>query len=208
MKRQLLPALVLALVFAETAAAESSGTIWLSWLRSTGDNRLLHDSSVGPVDFALRSGVGLSLSGELVFAPRWNLQGMVTYVRPEAIVSAGGFEVELGSVEMIPLSAALQFELVDRAEGTLYASAGVAWVHFGRVEGEVLDLLDVEEIDLDDGAAYLLGAGGSYVISPRVALAADLRYFPVESAISASEEFPVEIDLNPLIVSVGVRIRR
>ncbi|HYR29352.1 MAG TPA: OmpW family outer membrane protein, partial [Thermoanaerobaculia bacterium] len=70
--------------------------------------------------------------------------------------------------------------------------------------------VEVEEVDLDNELTVVATGGVSLRLSDRVSFAADVRYVPYSPNVSDVEDGDGDgesVDVNPLIVSAGIRFR-
>jgi outer membrane protein W len=203
MFRNQIVATAFCLLLSAPAFAQVELTGWVSRIETTGDDTLL-DTPVGRVRFEIASGPGFGASAGYRGGGRLGWEVGFMSLEPEATVSAGGFSLDVGEIDMQLASAMVQIHLLPDSVIDPYAGVGAAWVRFGEIRGTVLDLLDADDAELDDQYGYLLNGGAVVRLSPRAAIVIDARYVPVEMEISG---LPGEIEINPLIVSAGFRYR-
>ncbi len=114
-----------------------------------------------------------------------------------------------GELEMIPITATLQFHFNPTGRIDPYVGVGAAYVLFDRVNdlGDVGGI-DVDEIDFDDDVGLVVNAGLTFDITPNFAIYLDGKYVPVSTSATArfatGPGTATEIDINPLILSAGI----
>lgn len=118
------------------------------------------------------------------------------------------FLVNLGSADLTPITATMQFHFARDSRIDPYVGAGVAWVLAGDLESEDLDLLEIGEVEVDDAFTYLLNAGLGIRFTETFGLYLDGKYIPLEPATRAEgDDEDVDIEINPVIFSAGVKFR-
>ena len=60
---------------------------------------------------------------------------------------------------------------------------------------------------MDNKTTYALGAGLAVTLTPRLGLVLDARYILLELSGRLAGEESIEIDMDPLLLSAGLRIR-
>ena len=199
---------LLLLVATPTAALAQPAveiTGWLSRIDSTGENVLLEDSTFGDIRFEISSGAGFGASVGLRFTPR--ISGDLTFMslEPEAGLAGSSQRLDLGKIDMRPIMLTVRAHLSPDSALDPYIGAGPVYVTFGRLEGTLVNLFDFDQIELENEFGILLNAGASIRFSPNWAVAGDVRYFPLETRVEVVDDIGVDIELNPLILSIGLK---
>ena len=89
-----------------------------------------------------------------------------------------------------------------------YVGVGAAWVLAGDLESVDLDLLEIGEVEVDDEFTYVLNAGLGVHFTNTFGLYLDAKYIPLEPATrAAGDPEDVEIEINPVIFSAGLKFR-
>lgn len=114
--------------------------------------------------------------------------------------------LDVGFVNMIPLSAVVQWHPFEEGAIRPYFGAGVVYVIMQDIEQREL----TPRTEFGGDAGLLLNAGLRIPLSKRFALTADARYVPVETRGSVRfgddeiEGTAGDLDVRPLVVGFGV----
>lgn len=179
-------------------------TLWGSWADIQGTNRL-NESFETEFD----SGEGFGLSVNIFLTERFSTEIAAFSLGSDAALTfEGNTPISLGSVDLIPVSAGLQFHPLRQSRFDPYLGAGAAYVMADNMESGDLEDLGIGEIELDDEFTYYLNAGAGFHFTPGFALVVDGRYIPFEptsrSTVTGVEE---DLDLTTLVLSAGLRFR-
>lgn len=206
--------------FAQTAASNEAGI----WITSTKLNDpTIEDVDLGAigVDFDESLGFGLSLnhywtdrfSTELAYHATSADITLSVPVIPTEPDPAGGpiffgtVDVDAGTIDIRSLSAIAQFHFRRGTRFAPYIGAGVA-----RLTGEIDPTDDPEfpeeggTIDLESKTTWVANLGADIPLTNHLALALDARYTPWK-AMENNDPDEVKLDLSPLTVSAGVKLR-
>ncbi|HVR44204.1 MAG TPA: OmpW family outer membrane protein [Thermoanaerobaculia bacterium] len=217
MKRALLLSIVAGLIsmsaFAQSRSVDVTG--WVTWVDPSGDNTVENVDGIRDldVDFETERGYGLGIN--VFWSDRISTEFAAFVVEPNLDLRFRDDTVPIGrvgSLEMIPITATLQYHLSPEGRFDPYIGAGVAWVLFDRVDttsdiGEI----DLDSIDFDDDFGFVVNGGISIGLTQLLAINLDVKYVPVTSAARAvvagvgADE--VDVDINPLIVSGGLSLQ-
>ena len=121
-------------------------------------------------------------------------------------VDVDGSEVaDLGHVWLLPPTLNLQYHFTG---GTVkpYLGAGINYtIFYGIDEGEVVD------IDYDSSVGFSLQGGLDYDLNDKWFLNFDIKklFLKTDVSVDVGEEeiLPVDVDINPLIIGLGVGMR-
>ncbi|MCA1734514.1 MAG: outer membrane beta-barrel protein [Acidobacteria bacterium] len=181
-------AVVIALFAAVPASAQTrffDVTGYYAMVDPQGDNR----PGLNAVDeFELDSSSGFGLGVNAFLTNRLSLE-LAAYafesevtVRPRLV---NQFAVR--DLDMMPITATLQYHFNPE----------------GRFSGS-----DLRAVDLEDDIGYVVNAGASFDITPRLAIVGDIKYVPVEASASAvftnAPDQTFDIEVNPVIVGLGL----
>lgn len=191
-------ALVASPIFAQERSVDLTG--YVSWMDPNGDNTIVDNGE--DVDFNFDSDQGFGIGLNVFWSNRISTEFTASKFSPEAAFE-GPVDFGNSSLDMIPITATLQFHFAPDARIDPYIGAGVAYVLFDEFDSDNLDELDLGAIDVDDDYGFVLNAGLSFDITPNFAILGDIKYVPVESDISASGLAPSTLEINPLIISAG-----
>ncbi|HEV7923075.1 MAG TPA: OmpW family outer membrane protein [Thermoanaerobaculia bacterium] len=123
-------------------------------------------------------------------------------------ISVDGVDIlDLGELRLTPITAALQFHLARSSRFDVYAGGGAAYVLTDDLSSSDLDLSGIGTVHVEDGATWMANAGATFGFSERWGVAVDAKYiaFRPDSTVDAPES--MRLDLKPLVLSAGVRIR-
>ena len=192
-------ALAAAPSFAQERSVDLTG--YISWMDPNGDNTF--DDNGDDVDFNFDSDQGFGIGLNVFWSNRISTEFVASQFSPEAAFE-GDVDFGSSSLDMIPITATLQFHFAPDSRFDPYVGAGVAYVLFDEFDGlDDLDELDIDEIDVDDDYGFVVNAGMSFDITPNFAIVADAKYVPIEAEINASGLAPATLEINPLILSAG-----
>ncbi len=201
--------LILLLTPAAAFAADWSLILSGQWLEKTGENEPA-DLPAGSgefvdYDFDVGSGLGVGLLWQ--FSDRWALETKASWgvldararlVRPDAIVI-----LDLGDLDVVPLTAVLQWRPQLDGDWDPYLGAGGAHIFFGSLP------LSEGKVEFDDDTALVLNAGLDIAIAGRWFINGDVKYLPIESGIEGRSPLGPSADVRfePVIASAGIRYR-
>ena len=189
---------------------------------SAGDVELLVDAE----GVHRQSGGGASLSsgyrpefdngGGLGVGVNWFFTGRVSLEVKAAVLATemrlrtvqGDFvgTVNVGSVNMIPVTALVQWHPFEEGALRPYVGAGVAHIFVEDIDAEGL----IPRTDFSNPTGLVVDGGVRFSLSSRWSLTGDARYVPIETSGSvrfgdgASE---AELDVRPLVVGFGIAYR-
>jgi outer membrane protein W len=91
------------------------------------------------------------------------------------------------------------------ASSRLYVGAGVAFADADRFEFEDAETGDFSE-PVDSEISWVANAGLNFNFTPSFGAALDAKYIPYEATAGDGEE-QLNLEINPLLISAGVRFR-
>lgn len=182
--------------------AQSDIGLWVS-KPSFETNRF--DEEGEEIEFGFEEDLGYGAS----FTHRWGALGLdlgVTSMSAEMTVSLDDLgEAEFGEMELMAYTAALQWHFAPGSRIQPYIGGGFAYVtgqvNLDNVFGEIED-----EFDLDNETTWVANGGVNFNISDRFAIGGDVKYIPY-SPRAEDDATDDRLDVNPLVVSFGVRLR-
>ncbi|MFN2441282.1 MAG: OmpW family protein [Thermoanaerobaculia bacterium] len=198
---------VIALFAAAPASAQTrffDVTAFYALVDPQGDNR----PGLNAVDeFELDSTSGFGAAVNAFFTDKISLE-LAAYafesevtVRPRLVS-----QFPVRDLDMMPITATLQYHFNPEGRFDPYIGAGAAYVLFGDLSD--FSGSDLRSIDLEDDIGYVLNAGASFDLTPRLAIVGDVKYVPVESSaravVTGAPEQTFDIEVNPLIVGLGL----
>lgn len=198
--------LLLALVAALPAFAQTpvDVNVFASWVDAQGDN--VFDDGV---ETEFESGDGVGVSANLFWGKRVSTELSASKLTLDAGLNVDGVPTfDLGSVDLTPIALTLQFHFARDSVIDPYVGAGAAWVLADDLESNDLDLLEIGAIEVDDEITYVLNAGLGVRLTRNFGLYLDGKYIPLEPATRApGDEEDLDLEINPLIFSAGLRFR-
>jgi outer membrane protein W len=190
------------------AQAPVDVSVFASWVDAQGD-MLFEDGS--ETDF--ESGDGFGVAVNWFWGQRFSTELSASALTMDAglllPVDAGEpFLFDLGSVDLTPITATLQFHFARDSFIDPYVGVGAAWVMADDLESDDLDQLGVGPIEVNDEVTYVLNAGFGVRLTNFFGLYLDGKYIPLEPATRAiGDEEDIDLEINPLIVSAGLKFR-
>ena len=186
-------------------------SVFAAWVDAQGDTAFEEGLEA---DF--ESGTGFGVAVNWFWGNRLSTEFAASAVSLDAGLEAADegdnedeeFLIDLGSVDLTPITATLQFHFARDSRIDPYVGVGAAWVLAGDLESEDLDLLEIGEVEVDDEFTYLLNAGLGVHFTNTFGLYLDAKYIPLEPATrAAGDPEDVEIEINPVIFSAGLKFR-
>lgn len=181
-------------------------TLWGTFADIQGDNDL-GDGFTMEAD----SGMGLGLSANFFITERFSTEIAIFTIDTEAEMEFGDteeFGYDLGNVDIIPVTLGLQYHFVSGSRWDPYIGAGAAWISASDLESDDLDTLGIGTVELDDETTWFANLGLGYRFGEQVGIAFDVRYMPYEpTSTSKATGATEELELSPLMASLGIRVR-
>jgi outer membrane protein len=202
-------ALLTAPAFAQSRSVDLTG--WVTFVDPSGSTDF-EDGEIAEFDSEQGYGLGLNV----FWSSRVSTEFAASVVEPDLQLRATDPSIPdgaVGGLEMMPLTATLQFHFNPDGRFDPYLGAGLAYVLFDDVEGEALDDIGLDSIDFEDDYGYVANAGVSIDLTESFAINLDAKYVPVSAAargvIAGDEEFTdeVDFDVNPFILAAGVSLQ-
>ena len=116
------------------------------------------------------------------------------------------------SLQLIPLTAGLQYHFRRGRRLDPYIGAGAAYILFDDLQVEQLAQRDVESVELDDEVGFMANAGVSVGFLKRFALNIDAKYIEVKPEATVTfdrGDFVAvrQIEFSPVLISAGLAWR-
>lgn len=195
--------------FAQSRSLDITG--WITFVDPSGDNDFEDASDFEDLEARFDSEQGYGLAINTFWSDRISTEFAASVVEPDVTLRATDPSVpfeDVGSLEMIPLTATLQFHFNPEGRLDPYIGAGVAYVLFDEIEGTRFGDIGFDSIDLDDDFGFVVNGGLSFDITPNFAINLDAKYVPVESAaravVAGADREEVDFEVNPLILAAGL----
>ncbi|HEX7707556.1 MAG TPA: OmpW family outer membrane protein [Thermoanaerobaculia bacterium] len=115
-----------------------------------------------------------------------------------------------GELEIMPVTAVLQFHFAPHSFIDPYIGVGAAYVLFDDISANGIEGLD--RIDFDDDVGLAINAGLGIRLGSRFGITLDGKYVPLDATaraivVGGSESADARFDVNPIILSAGLTIR-
>ena len=214
--RPTIPALALALALvAPSAHAQRFIDITANavWLDPTGGGSF--DDLEDPAEIEFDSDLGYGAAVNVFLGDRLSLEVAAARIEPETTVTrrravGGPVTVGGGNLEIMPLTATLQFHFAPNGFIDPYIGAGGAYVLYDLTDSPETD--DIQQIDSDDDIGFAVNAGVGFRLGSNFAINVDAKYIPIESnatavVIGENEEAAGRFEVSPIIVSAGLSLR-
>jgi len=207
--------LVLALLVIVPAASAQTRFFDLTantvWLDPTGGGSF--EDLSDPADIDIDADLGYGVAANIFFGDRISAEFAIARIEPETSLSrrrAVGEGGPGGNLEIMPVTAVLQFHFAPQGFIDPYIGAGAAYVIYDFSPSEGVRTID--QIDFDDDVGLALNAGLGIRLGRRFGLNVDAKYVPIESNATAvivgtNEEAVGRFDVSPIIVSAGLSLR-
>lgn len=186
-----------------------------TWVDHRGDNRgLLGNPDTGDLTFKFDRRTGFGAAVNVFWLSKLSTEFAASWDRPRLDLSAENPEIPafgLGSVQIIPVSATLQFHPWPAGRLDPYAGAGGAYAFFGGLRSDDLKDAGLERIRFQNKAAFVANAGINVRLVRRFALNLDAKYLPLKTSsttvfTSGSPE-SIDLKIHPLILAAGLSWR-
>jgi outer membrane protein W len=193
--------LPLLLLLSAPLFAQSSLTFFVTWQQNGGSSPVPSDDGLDlTVSFDDSSGLGAAYAR--VFGSRFSGEVAVFSTTSDLRVSeSAGDSLVVGDIDLMPITAMLRIHLRRDGPFDAYAAAGAAYAITGDV-----DVDDPDRLTVDDVLTLAIGAGASWNFTPRLGLVLDARYLPLTLSPRAEGQ-DIDADMDPMLLSAGVRIR-
>jgi outer membrane protein W len=197
--------LLLALLISAPLHAQTAVTVWLSSQQNGGGDRFPASRPDATIEFANGSGYGASISR--MFGARLSGELALFRTSSEGNLRANNVDfVDLGDVELTPITAMLRYHFRPRAPLDVYLGAGAAYVMTGDLDSADLRADGLAPLELDEETTAVVGGGLTWSFSDRWGASLDARYLPVTLHANAAGQSG-EAGIDPLILSAGLRFR-
>jgi outer membrane protein len=202
-------AALLALSLSTPALAQRSFDLTgnVVWLDPSGGGSF--EDLSDPADIEFEPSVGYGLAANVFFSDRISADLAISRVSPEAQVRRRASGGRTGNLDIMPVTAVLQFHFAPNGFIDPYIGGGAAYVLYDDFDNNGVGNLD--RIDLEDDVGFAVNAGVGIKLGGRLGIVVDAKYVPLESnATAVNVTGPDEegrIDVSPIIVSAGLSLR-
>lgn len=115
--------------------------------------------------------------------------------------------LDLRSLDLRPITLVGQWHIRRAARISPYLGIGASYVMADDLESSDLDAAGIGKVEVDSGTGLALNAGFDIRINPRFTAAIDVKHVRYRPDSKARGGVPVELKLNPVLVSAGLRWR-
>jgi outer membrane protein len=205
----LLSLLAVVPAFGQSRAFDLTGAV--VWVDPSSEGTF-DDFDGDAADIEFDGTIGYGLAANIFWGDRISTEFAISRVDTESTVRRRAVGNAGADLEMMPITAVLQFHFIPNGVIDPYIGAGAAYVLFDDVEDpDDLDDLDFERIELDDDVGLALNAGVGIRLTPRLGITLDAKYVPLESSARAvfvtGPDTETTVDINPVIFSAGLTLR-
>jgi outer membrane protein len=159
------------------------------------------DSS-DPEGYKVYSGIGMEVDVARVLGRRWELSlTSGTHSREVEFAPPGGEKMNLGSVEVLPVTTLLRFQLHPGGRFRPYLGVGADFAVFWEKSG----LLD--STDLAPSVGPVVALGFDHDISPRVVFSAEFRASRLTTDLEMDGRTIATLRLHPSTLGAGIGFR-
>ena len=204
MKRQKwLVAVLIGLALANSARADNE--VPRHWIARIGIHPV-HPKPDGNSEFEVDGDAGFSLGATYLFSKHWALELFAAFPRSNELHDADGARV--GSFEMIPMTATVQYHVSDAA-GRMRAYAGVGLGHASIGSEQTKGPLAGQNLDIDNATGVALAAGVDMNIGSLWFVNIDARWIDLDSSLKLQGRASDALVLDPYLfgLSIGRRLR-
>lgn len=198
--------LVMALLVAAPLVAQerrTTVTVWASQVEMDGENDLGNGFTTD-----LEDGNALGASVNFFVARMFSVEASVFGIKSDAALAFEGTSLDLGSVDLVPVTLGVQLHPFGSSRFDPYVGAGGAYVMADDLNSNDLDTLGLGRIELESELTYYLNAGIGFQFTDGFGLVIDGRYIPYETGSrSSATGGEQDLDFGPRILSAGLRFR-
>jgi outer membrane protein W len=192
--------------FAQTSPTHEAG-IWIS--RTQFEDSDVSDIEGGRITFEFDEDTGYGISFNHYWTDRFSTELAYQTMSSDIRVGFEGFpdDLDAGNIDARALTAVAQLHFLRAGRFSPYIGAGVA-----RVTGEIDPTDDPEfpdeggPVDLESELTWVADAGVNIALTNNIAIAADAKFISWE-AMENNDPERVTLDVNPLVISAGVKVR-
>jgi outer membrane protein len=201
------------LLFVPMASAQRSFDLTANavWLDPSGGGSF--DDLSDPADIDIDADLGYGVAANIFFSDRISTEFAIARIEPETTITrrrAIGPAVPGGDLEIMPVTAVLQFHFAPQGFIDPYIGAGAAYVLYDFSSSQGFH--NIDQIDFDDDVGLAVNAGIGIRLGQRLGLNVDAKYVPIESnatavTIDPNGESAGRFDVSPIIISAGLSLR-
>ena len=196
-----------ALVSASALLAQPASRFTLSATGSFVDTKTTAVDETNGVDIKFKNGCGARLAGTFYVTPDLGVEAGASYQRITGNLRVQGTDaIDLGPLEMIPLSLVVQYHLMRGRTVDPWVGAGGSYTIFKNLSSADLNTAGLGTIEVKDRAAFLVNAGVDVRLTSSVGFLVDGRYTFLRPTSRGASGADQELTLDPLEIAAGFRI--
>lgn len=148
-------------------------------------------------------------SASMFFTPHFAGEVSVFSLRSDAaLLLDGGAPLDLGKLELMPVMVGAQYHILGQSRFDPYIGAGGAYVMAENLFSADLESVSLGTLELENKLTYYLNAGIGIQLTRGLAIVADGRYIAYETASESTVTgVSQDLELNPMVLSAGLRLR-
>jgi outer membrane protein len=191
-------------VIALPAAAQHHNDLGLWVAASTTSETVDGDASL-----AFEDGRGFGLSLNHFWTSHLSTELGATALSYDGTIEIGNVEaLDLESLDVIAVTGVAQWHFGGAgARIRPYVGGGVAYVMADDLESNDLDLADIGTVEIDSAVGWVANAGATFALTPRIGIGVDAKYISYRPDSAPAGGEAVELELDPIVVSAGIRFR-
>ncbi|MEO8034689.1 MAG: OmpW family outer membrane protein, partial [Acidobacteriota bacterium] len=198
--RLALAAFALVFVALPLAAQSNDVGIWLA-----GD-RVKNTSFDASSEIRFTHGHGYGLSINHYWCSRFSTELMGTSLRHNSALFLNGDRAfGTGRLELTAISLTGQLHLNRDMMFDPYLSGGVAHITAKDLKSSDLDSAGIGNVRIDSKTSWTAGVGANFNVMKSLTVAVDARYMHYRPSSGTSASDQVELNLDPVVVSAGVK---
>jgi len=167
------------------------------------------DTNIDESKIAFDNGEGFGVSFNHFWTPSLSTEFSATALAHNGEITITGFPAfDIGSLDLMPITATVQWHFGRGALVSPYVGGGVSYVMADDLASDELRQIEVERVEIDSTVGWVAQAGLNIGLTTRFAVAVDMKYvaYSPDSAAPGDPE-PVTLELDPLVFSAGVKFR-
>lgn len=190
---------------------------WYMFLQPSAEGTFTAGDPGETFDLTLSSDTGYGVSGAIFFGNRVSAEIGIGQIKTAIDVESTDEDSEISVVRrqstIMPLTATLQFHFAPDAMIDPYVGVGAMKTMFGSIdplEDDTDPPLSVDEIE-EGGIGYLVNVGLNVELMEQFGLLLDAKWVPsagkARAVLNDEPGTSVDVDLSPIIVSLGLSYR-
>ena len=175
-------------------------------------NGTFNRSAGRTLDIDFKGDLGYGAGANIFFGDSISLELAASRVRPKANLASAGLTSNDNRVNMVPITAVLQWHFAPNGFIDPYIGGGAAYVLFNDINGAKGPVhIGVNRIKFKDDAGFAADAGLSIKLGSNMDIHGDVKYVPLKSSATAvfvtGPDSESRVKINPVIATAGVGFR-